>query len=82
MGKPKDLLLAYQYYQLASNYNLPQANYQLGVMNEFGQGTSQDLETAQEYYQRAANQGNIDAKMALQKLPIKEPDDLEILASN
>ena len=80
MGKAKDYLEAYQYYQMASNYNLSQADYHLGLMNEKGLGTSVDLETAKDYYQRSADQGNEDAKIALESLPMKEPEDFDYLA--
>ena len=78
MGKATDLMQAYQYYQMASNYNLPQADYHLGLLNEKGLGTSVDLDTAKDYYQRSADQGNTDAKIALDNLPVKEPEDFEI----
>ena len=49
-------------------------------MNQYGQGTQVDLEAAEQYYQRSAEKGNSDAQIALQNLPIKEPDDFEIVA--
>ena len=49
-------------------------------MNEKGLGTSVDLETAKDYYQRSADQGNEDAKIALESLPMKEPEDFDYLA--
>jgi TPR repeat protein len=80
LGKSIDYLKAYEYYSLASNYNFPQAEYHLGQMNQYGQGTQVDLEAAELFYKRSAEKGNSDAQIALQNLPIKEPDDVEIVA--
>ena len=82
LGKQKDYLEAYKYYQSASNYNLPQADYHLGLMNQNGHGTSVDMDQAKEFFQRSANQGNQDARIALDNLPIKEPEEIDYLATN
>ena len=82
LGKTIDYLKAYEYYSLASNYNFPQAEYHLGQMNQYGQGTQVDLEAAEQFYKRSAEKGNSDAQIALQNLPVKEPEDVEIVARN
>jgi len=51
-------------------------------MNQYGQGTQVDLEAAEQFYKRSAEKGNSDAQIALQNLPIKEPEDVEIVARN
>jgi TPR repeat protein len=41
----------------------------LGLIYEFGRGVAQDYAKAREWYQKAGDKGNADAKARLAKLP-------------
>ena len=45
------------------------AQYKLGLMYENGQGTKRDMEKAREWYEKAAANGDEEAKEALKNLP-------------
>ena len=44
----------------------------LGVLYENGQGVAQDYAKAREWYEKAADKGEADAKANLEQLPISE----------
>ncbi|MDH8660855.1 hypothetical protein QIH25_28315, partial [Klebsiella pneumoniae] len=45
------------WYEKAASQNDAQAQFELGVMNELGQGGSIDLKQARHYYERSCNNG-------------------------
>jgi TPR repeat protein len=56
--KNKDYDLALKWYQLAANQGDSDAQYNLGVLYDEGNGTAQDYKTALKWYQLAADQGH------------------------
>ena len=54
-----------RYYLLATDKNLADAQYELGYCYENGKGIKSDLTKAIYWYQKAANQGHINAQKAL-----------------
>lgn len=59
---------AFNYFQSASEQNDPLGQYFLGELYEEGNGVSRNIDKAKEYYQLAANQGQIDAIKKLKSL--------------
>ena len=51
---PRDYELAYYYYELGAKAGYPAAIRDLGVLYEYGYGTTQDYEIARQYYEKAA----------------------------
>ena len=54
--------------KLAAEHGSEVAQYCLGLMYEEGEGVENDIELAVEWYRKAANKGNEDAKVALERL--------------
>ena len=60
--------MAVEWDRKAAERGLADAQFILGFMYENGYGVEQDLRKAREWYQKAANQGNEDAKKVLERL--------------
>ena len=60
-----DYKKAFELYTLAANQGKADAQYNLGVMYEKGQGVTQDYKKAVELYTLASNQGYSDAQLKL-----------------
>jgi TPR repeat protein len=65
---PKDLGKAAELYQKAADQGNANAQNNLGVSYENGQGVPKDLRKAAELYQKAADQGNQSAIGSLKRL--------------
>lgn len=52
----------------AANRGNARAQYSLGYMYQMGEGVSQDIDIAREYYKLSSKQGHAKAKSALRKL--------------
>jgi TPR repeat protein len=63
--------LAFHYASLAAEKNLPKAQYAMGYYHEVGISVPIDLEKAMEFYKRAAENGNKDAKKRLEEQTAK-----------
>ena len=63
-----DYTLAFQEFRKAAEEGDMNAQYNLGVMYEHGQGVKQSDLKAAEWYQKAADNGHPEAPMALQLL--------------
>lgn len=57
LGVSQDYQQAKKWYEKAASQNDAQAQFDLGVMNELGQGGSIDLKQARHYYERSCNNG-------------------------
>lgn len=57
----QDYKEAFKWYSKAANQGYAVAQYNLGVMYQYGYGVRQDYQKAIEWYLRAANQGDADA---------------------
>ncbi|WP_444216008.1 tetratricopeptide repeat protein [Dialister hominis] len=57
-----------EWFLKAAKQGLASAQYDLGLMYEFGRGVEQSDEKAREWYQKAADQGFEDAMVALNSL--------------
>lgn len=64
-GRPRDLLMAYQWFVRAAEAGDTGAQNTLGVMLQNGQGVGADLDRAREWYQRAADAGHPKAQSNL-----------------
>jgi hypothetical protein len=80
LGVDKNLDQALLWFKQAAKQDLKEAQFNAAQLMMTGIGEHYDYDGAIQYYQRSADQGNTDAKIALQNLPIKEPDDVEIVA--
>jgi TPR repeat protein len=69
---PKNEELAYHYAQRAAAAGSPTAEFGLGYFNEIGMYVPINLEKAMEWYQKAAQHGNEDAKSRIQALSNKQ----------
>ena len=67
----KDLKIAAKFFQQAANKGHVQAQFYLGWSYEYGYGVEQNFRKAEEYYQKAADQGDQRAKEAIISLRIK-----------
>ncbi|KAI9348634.1 Sel1 repeat protein [Obelidium mucronatum] len=56
-----DLAAAANWFRLAADAGLPEAEYNLGVMYERGEGVETDLKEAKSLFERAAEAGLVDA---------------------
>ncbi|KAG0215062.1 hypothetical protein BGX33_001559 [Mortierella sp. NVP41] len=63
--------LAFHYASLAAEKNLPKAQYAMGYYHEVGISVQIDLEKAMEFYKKAAENGNKDAKKRLEEQSAK-----------
>lgn len=72
-GLSKNPEEALVWFKKASEKNYPPAIYQMGAAYEFGAGVSKDIDTARDYYTKAAKSGLKDAEVALSRL--KSADD-------
>ncbi|KAF9545883.1 hypothetical protein EC957_010387 [Mortierella hygrophila] len=63
--------LAFHYASKAADLNLPKAQYAMGYYHEVGISIPIDLEKAMEFYKRAAENGNKDAKKRLEEQSAK-----------
>jgi uncharacterized protein len=63
-----DYKRAMEWYEKAADQGDDAAQYMLGYMYEKGLGATQNIETALNYYRRAAANGNADAQRALDRL--------------
>jgi len=72
-GLSKNPEEAMVWFKKASEKNYPPAIYQMGAAYEFGFGVSKDIDTAKDYYTKAAKNGLKDAEVALSRL--KSVDD-------
>lgn len=63
-----DLRIAANWFKLAAQQNQPDAQFNLGLMQEKGMGIPRDVNAAIAWYQRAAAQGNEKARQALNRL--------------
>ncbi|KAF9152416.1 hypothetical protein BG015_005278 [Linnemannia schmuckeri] len=63
--------LAFHYASKAAEKNLPKAQYAMGYYHEVGISVPIDLEKAMEFYKRAAENGNMDAKKRLEEQSAK-----------
>ena len=74
-GFDKDMDEAFKWFEDDADKGLPEAQYMLGHMYEFGYGTAQNYKTAAELYEKAGRQGNKDAETRLEL--VKEKDNLQ-----
>ncbi|MGL1920705.1 MAG: peptidoglycan-binding protein [Hyphomicrobiales bacterium] len=58
-GVDIDLAKSFDWFMKAAGNKLAVAQFSVGMMREHGKGTSRNLSLAREYYQRAAEQGNL-----------------------
>ncbi|KAF9912623.1 hypothetical protein EC991_010049 [Linnemannia zychae] len=63
--------LAFHYASKAAEKNLPKAQYAMGYYHEVGISVAIDLEKAMDFYKRAAENGNNDAKKRLKEQSAK-----------
>lgn len=63
-----DMQIAAQWFRRAANQNVAAAQFNLGLMYERGVGVPRNINTARTWYQRAAAQGNANARQALRRL--------------
>ena len=59
-------LEAVHWYRKSAEQGYPQAQYDLGYMYHYGYGVAQDRVAATQLFEKAAAQGNKDAKQALE----------------
>lgn len=65
---PKNEELAYQYAQRAAAAGLATAEFAMGYFNEIGMHVPVNLEKAQEWYEKAAKNGNKDAQSRIESI--------------
>ena len=68
IGGPKDDVAARGLFEKAAAQNHPGALERMGAFAQGGRGGSQDSSAAKDYYRRAADLGNEDAKAALKRM--------------
>ena len=66
--KAKDYTNALRYFKMAADAGSDMAQYQLGRYYEEGKNMKQDLAEAMKWYKKSADQGNVQAKKALDNL--------------
>jgi TPR repeat protein len=64
-GVRQDNVNAFEWYEKAATQGNADAQFNLGVAYEYGQGGQQDYVRACEWYEKAATQGNADAQFKL-----------------
>ena len=57
-----------KWYRLAADQNNAEAQYDLGIMYENGQGVKRDRMKAVRFYRMAAGNGNEEAREALERI--------------
>ena len=67
-GEEQDYNKALELFKKATECDCARANYHIGRFYENGLGVDADIETAKEWYQKAADNGDEDAKAALSRL--------------
>ena len=70
-GKPQDYAQAVKYYRLAADQGLAEAQYNLALCYEKGQGVAKNLNEAIRLYRMVAATGDDDAKKALARLGVR-----------
>ncbi|MBQ6973080.1 MAG: sel1 repeat family protein [Synergistaceae bacterium] len=68
----KDYAKAAEIFTLAAEEGHPQSQYMIGRMYEHGQGVSKNIDTAREWYTKAADNGESRAKKAMNRLSGKK----------
>jgi len=69
---PKNEEYSYTYAQRAAHSGLPTAEFALGYFHEIGMHVPVDLEKSREWYEKAAQHGNEDAKSRIEALARKQ----------
>ena len=70
-GKPQDYAQAVKYYRLAADQGLAEAQFNLALCYEKGQGVAKNLNEAIRLYRMVAATGDDDAKKALARLGVR-----------
>ena len=75
----KSFLKSYEYYSQAAQKEHPQAQYQLGMCFLGGKGVSTDMQQAQQWIEKAAQNGYPEAlkvlkRMGIEVTPIRKPE--------
>jgi TPR repeat protein len=73
-GVPRDFAKAREWYEKAAAKDSSLAMANLGALFVNGLGVPQDYTKAREWYEKAADKGNASAKMALERLPMREAE--------
>jgi TPR repeat protein len=71
-GVPRDYAKAREWYEKAAAKDNELAMGNLGALFVNGLGVPQDYTKAREWYEKAANKGDANAKIALERLPMRE----------
>jgi len=76
LGTYVDDQLANDFFIKAAKHRIPQAEYHLGIIYRDGRGVAKNLAKADQWFQRARQQGVWEADEVLKTLAFKEPDDV------
>ena len=73
---------SFQYFTKSARKNFPQAQYHLGLLYQNGQSVKKDLDQANYWFEKAAEQNLDEAKLMSAALALREPKDVDLYIAN
>ena len=82
LGTSVNHVKSFEYFTKAAKHNFPQAQYHLGLIYQNGQPVKKDLEQANYWFEKAAEQNLDEAKLMTAALALREPNDIDLYIVN